>query len=270
MFRIGEFSKISRVTIKTLRWYDELGLLRPSQVEESSGYRLYTLEQLPRLYRILALKDLGFSLESIADILNSNVSSEQMRGMLKLRQAEIQQRIEEDQERLNRVEARLRLLEQEGSMSAYEVVLKRVESQRVASIRDTVPTYPHVANLFTELFDFLRKRHVEPVGPTFTIYHDGEYREKDVDVEAAAPVAKDLQGTERVRVYDMPGLELAASVVHHGAFNTLSEAYRSVMTWIQDNGYRIIGPEREIYLVCGPAQDDPTYVTEIQFPIERR
>jgi effector-binding domain-containing protein len=270
MFRIGEFSKIGRVTVKTLRWYDKMGLLRPSYVEETSGYRFYTLDQLPRLYRILALKDLGFSLDSISDMLKDSISTEQMRGMLRLRQAELQQRVAEDRERLTRVEARLRQIEQEGSMSAYEAVLKRVESQKVASIRDTVLTYRHVGGLFEELFTYLGSKQTQPDGPTFTIYYDGEYRERDVDAEAVAPIAGNLDGNERVRVYELPGLELAASVIHHGAFNNLSEAYNAVMTWIQDNGYRIIGPEREIYLVCGPAQDDPSYVTEIQFPVAKR
>jgi len=124
MIRIGDFSKLSRVSIKTLRYYDEMGLLKPIQVDRFTGYRYYEFDQLPQLYRILALKDLGFSLEEIGHFLDSDLSVEQMRGMLKLRQAEIRQQMEAEAERLERVERWLREIEQEDSMSKYDVVIK--------------------------------------------------------------------------------------------------------------------------------------------------
>ncbi len=96
MIRIGDFSKLSRVSIKALRFYDEMGLLKPISVDRFSGYRFYEYNQLPRLHRILALKDLGFSLEEIGHLLAGDLSAEQMRGMLKLRQAEIRQKVREE------------------------------------------------------------------------------------------------------------------------------------------------------------------------------
>src|SRR5512143_3025631 len=113
MIRIGDFSKLSRVSIKTLRFYDEMGLLKPIEVDRFTGYRYYEFDQLPRLYRILALKDLGFSLEEIGRLFEGDLPTEQMRGMLKLRQAEIRQQVAEEAERLERVEYRLRQIEQE-------------------------------------------------------------------------------------------------------------------------------------------------------------
>ena len=103
MIRIGDFSKLSRVSIKTLRYYDEMGLLKPIEVDRFTGYRYYDFHQLPRLYRILALKELGFSLEEIGRFLEENLSTEELRGMLKLRQAEIRQRMEEETVRLEQV-----------------------------------------------------------------------------------------------------------------------------------------------------------------------
>src|SRR5215216_1294862 len=94
MIRIGDFSKLSRVSVKTLRFYDEMCLLKPIEVDRITGYRYYEFDQLPRQHRILALKDLGFSLEEIGRLLEGDLSTEQMRGMLKLRQAEIRQRVE--------------------------------------------------------------------------------------------------------------------------------------------------------------------------------
>ena len=94
MIRIGDFSKLSRVSIKTLRFYDGMGLLKPIEVDRFTGYRYYEFDQLATLYRILALKDLGFSLEEIGRLLDGDLSTEQMRGMLKLRKAEIRQRVQ--------------------------------------------------------------------------------------------------------------------------------------------------------------------------------
>ena len=126
MLKIGDFSKLSQVSIKALRLYDEMGLLKPISVDRSSGYRFYSASQLPRLNRIIAFKDLGFSLEQITQLLNEEVSPEQIRGMLRLKQADLQQQIEEEQERLMRVAARLKQIGQENVMSDYEVVIKKI------------------------------------------------------------------------------------------------------------------------------------------------
>src|SRR5512140_3508463 len=136
MIRIGEFSRISQVSIKTLRFYDEVGLLHPSKVDDFTGYRYYTFSQLARLHRILALKEMGFPLEQIGRLLDDDLSPQHLRGMLKARRAEIQSRVDEELERLVRVEARLKQIEQEHVMSQVEVVIKKVETQSIACIRD--------------------------------------------------------------------------------------------------------------------------------------
>lgn len=141
MFKIGDFSKLSKVSVKALRYYDEIGLLKPAWVDPFTGYRYYSADQLPRLNRILALKDLGLSLEQIARLADDELPPAQIRGMLRLKQAEIQQQVEAEQARLARVEARLRQIEEEGTMPTYDVVLKKVEPQTVVAIRDIIPTY---------------------------------------------------------------------------------------------------------------------------------
>jgi DNA-binding transcriptional MerR regulator len=113
MIRIGDFSKLSRVPVKTLRYYDEVGLLKPVEVDGLTGYRLYEYSQLSTLHRILALKELGFSLEEIGRLLDDDLPVEQMRGMLKLREAEAHQRMRQEAERPGGIEARLRQSEQD-------------------------------------------------------------------------------------------------------------------------------------------------------------
>lgn len=270
MIRIGEFSRISKVSIKTLRFYDETGLLHPAQVDDFTGYRYYTFSQLAHLHRILALKEMGFPLEQIGRLLDDDLSAEQLRGMLKARRSEIQARLEDELERLSRVEARLRLLEKESSMSEIEVVIKTVEPLTIASVRDTIPTYSQQGILWRDLEGYLAMQRVRPVGPCFSMYHDEEYREQDVDAEVCEPVAASLSESKRMRVRSLPGGQMACAV-HRGPYESLGEATEAIIHWIETNGYRITGPEREIYLVPGRNgnQNDPDTVTEVQFPVEK-
>jgi effector-binding domain-containing protein len=270
MFKIGEFSKLSQVTVKTLRYYDAIGLLKPAEVDRFTGYRHYSARQLPRLNRILALKDLGLSLDQVAQLLESDLPPDQIRGMLRLRKVEIQQQMQEEQARLARVEWRLRQIEQEETMPTQEVVLKKIASLAVVSVRDTVPTYGDISQLYGEIFAHLGQHKINPAGPSIGIYYDEEYRERDVDVEAAVPVTGLVPRGDRVVGRELPAVEEMACIVHEGSFDTLHGTYGQLMAWIEANGYRIYGPNREIY-VRGPESggDPSTYVTEIQFPVEK-
>ena len=279
MIRIGDFSKLSRVSIKTLRFYDEMGLLKPVSVDSFTGYRSYEYNQLPRLHRILALKDLGFSLEEIGRLLEGDLSAEQMRGMLKLRRAEIRQKVQEEAERLERVDAWLSQIEQEDSMSKYDVVIKKVQPLKVASTRGVVPTPPEQGPLWNELEEYLEAQHVRPNGPCLTLYHDDGARERDWDIEVCEPIDSGLPETSRVKVCTLPAVAMAACVIHAGPFVTIGEAYEAIMKWIDVNGYRIVGPGREVYVrpsapvenneALASSQTDPETVTEIQFPVEK-
>ncbi len=268
MFTIGDFSKLSLVPIKTLRYYDDMNLFKPVEVDRFTGYRYYSASQLPRLNRILALKDLGFSLEQIARVLNEGLSSEQLRGMFRLKQAEQQQRVQQEQERLTRVETRLRQIEMEETMSNYDVVVKNVEPQLVASIRETLPSFQAVGRPIGELYAYLQSRGESGLGAA--LWHDKEYKTSDIDGEALVYLKQRVPETESIKVYELPGAQVA-SVVHNGAYATIGQGYDAVLHWIEANGYKIVGPNRELYLYCGTPvrQDDESYVTEIQFPIAK-
>jgi DNA-binding transcriptional MerR regulator len=283
MLKIGDFSKLSQVSVKALRYYDEIGLLKPAQVDRFTGYRYYSADQLPRLNRLLALKDLGFSLEQIAELLDEELSPVQVRGMLRLKQAEIQQRVQEEQAQLGRVEARLRYIEQEGKMPTYDVILKKIEPQLVAAIRDVIPTYADQGQLWGELDAYLTRHKVNPIGACLTFYYDTEYKERDVDLEVCEPIAGSLGSEGQVTVRELPGMETMACLLHHGNFDTISQTYQALISWIEANGYHIAGPNREVYLravvdlsgsgVEYPADyltDNPDdRLTEIQFPVEK-
>ena len=229
--------------------------------------------QLPRLNRILALKDLGFTLEQLAPLLKANLTAEQMREILKSKQAEIQRRMSEEQETLSRVEARLYIIEREGSMSQYEIVIKRMDPMRVAGVRETLPNYAGVGRLIGETFAYLESAGVRPAGPCAALWHDGEYKESDVDGTGCVPIdaqAK-ITGNERVNIFDLPAVETMACVIHHGSYSTLSRAYSALFTWADANGYKIVGDNREIYLQGGSdgSQTDESCVTEVQFAVAK-
>lgn len=267
MLRIGEFSVLTQISIKTLRYYDEVGLLKPAHVDLDSGYRFYSASQVPRLHRILALKDLGFPLERIAEAIEAGVTSDALRGMLMLREAEQQARVQEETERLNRLRARLRLIELEGIM-ASEVVLKDLGSQWIVSIREVIPGFRTVGTLFGKLYGALGPLGSE--GLAAAVFHDEEFKEHAVDVEVGVCLKKAVSVSKPLSVRELPAVT-AASIVHHGAFSRIGEAYQAVLHWIDANGYRQAGPARELFLhVSQPAsREDESNVTEIQVPVEK-
>src|SRR2546430_14874564 len=148
ILKIGEFARVGQVSIATLRHYDQCGLLKPNALDPDTNYRYYSLDQLARLNRILALKELDFTLEQIDRLLEEDLSLEQLRGMFTLKQAQTQQLIDTERARLTRLAARIRQIEQEGKMPAYEVLLKQVDALLVASIRDRIPNIAERGHLY--------------------------------------------------------------------------------------------------------------------------
>jgi DNA-binding transcriptional MerR regulator len=283
MFKIGEFSRLSRVSVRMLRHYDQLGLLKPLQTDSFTNYRYYSAEQLPRLNRILALRDLGFSLEQIAGLLDEDLPSEQLLGMLKLKRAEIEQQMQAEQLRLARLEARIRQMSEQSDRASYDVILRGVGTQLVATFRELVPDDERIQYMFNEVERYVAEHdQARADKPPFTIYHDAEYREKDIDAEVVIPLKFPFPGTDTIHVHKLPGIPSAACVVHTGSYATLYQAYNALLRWIETNNYRIAGPIREVYLRYGAdglgfelpptylAADSNQYVTELQLSVEKR
>ena len=270
MIKIGDFSRMGFVTVQTLRHYDEIGLLKPVKVDQFTGYRYYSADQLPRLNYIIALKNLGLSLDDIAVLINDSLSAEHIREIFTLKRAELQKRVLEEQKRLAQVEEVLKQIEKEGSMPKYHATIKKLEPEIVVSIRDVLPEFSGVGigEMFQELIGFLVSNGIKPTGPSMLIYRDTEYREQDADVEVAAPIGKVIPGAGRIKVYELPAVEQAATVTYNGTYEDMGEAYNEIMSWIASSGYQISGFCRELYLVSPGDTDDPSqYVTEIQVSI---
>lgn len=273
MLRIGDFAQLSRVSTKALRLYDRMGLLKPYKVDSLTSYRYYSATQLPQLNRILVFKELGFSLEEIARLLAKNVSLEEIRGMLRLKELEIQKRLEEDQYRLAKVEMRLQELEQEKNMPNYEVLLKPVEAQLVAATVGVIPNYqdcgPIMENLFERVYRHSYSQGIKKPGVGLTLYHDTKLRDENIPIEVAANIAEEIPGDEQIWVYKLPAVETMACTIHQGAFSGLGQAYNAMLEWIEKNGYQIVGSTREVYLQYEQGGDPEQYVTEVQVPVEK-
>jgi DNA-binding transcriptional MerR regulator len=281
MFKIGEFARISQVPTTALRYYDERGLLVPAHIDPTTGYRYYAVAQLGRLNRILALRDLGLSLEQIAMLLDEHIGAAQLRGMLRLRQLEQHERVREEQARLRRVETRLRDIEQEEGMPTYDVVVKTIAPQRAATRRAVLGHPTEQGRLFEEIETALATKGVTNTGFPVAIYHDMRNEETEWDIETAIPTDTSVSSADGIATRQLDGIDTAACVVHEGPYEELHAAYAAVFSWIEANNYRVAGPCREVNLRFAPLPtnfnwgegylaDDPSgFVTEVQVPVER-
>ncbi|MGW7097958.1 MerR family transcriptional regulator [Streptomyces sp. NPDC054838] len=275
MFTIGDFAKYGRVSVRMLRHYDALGLLRPARVDPASGYRFYEAEQLSRLNRVIALKELGFSLEEVGAILNERPGVAGLRGMLRQRQAELEDAVAAAAARLAAVETRLRTIESEGTMPADEIVVKSLPPVRLAELTGVAAGYapqdigPVIGPLYEELCGRVEAAGVVPTGPGLAYYEDApDAAPGSVLVHAGLPVAaavraEDLGGG--VRIVELPGVERAATVVHRGSMDGVLPTAQALARWIDAHGHRSTGFARELNLAC--PQDRDQWVTELQEPL---
>jgi DNA-binding transcriptional MerR regulator len=269
MFSIGDFASHGRVSVRMLRHYDAIGLLPPARVEPATGYRMYDAAQLARLNRIVALKDLGFTLEQVRSILDEKVSVDELRGMLRIREADLQSRLAADTARLRQVEARLRLIEEEGAMPTDDVQIKQIPGVRVAELTATADSFepesigPVIQPLYDELMKTLERANVTPTGPAVAYYEDDDDR---IVVHAAIPVNAVASPTYDFAIVDLPPIEQAATIVHRGPMDDVMATIQTLARWIDANGYRSTGYNRELYLDYG-CGDSSGWTTELQEPV---
>lgn len=275
MLNIGDFASHGRVSVRMLRHYDAIGLLRPARVDPVTGYRSYEAGQLAHLNRVIALKELGFTLQQVRAVLDERLDVAELRGMLRLRRAQLAEAIAADELRLARVEARLRTIESEGTMSAHEVVVKPVPSVRAAQLTAVAASYepedigPVIGPLFTELCRRLAGAGVEATGPSVARYQDAPDGDGAVLVLAAVPVGPSVRpDAHDFEVVDLPPIERAATIVHRGPMDEVLGTGQELARFIEENGYRSAGYARELYLEC--PQDRAQWVTELQEPVVRR
>ena len=289
MLKIGEFSRLSQVTVKTLHHYDELGLIKPTHIDPSTSYRFYTVEQLPRIHRIMALKEMGLSLEQIGLMLEKELPTDEIRGMLHFKQAEIQQEMREAQRQLSMVEFRLRMIEAEINFPDLDVVMKRLEPMRFLSFFDkpdlTLPMEELLARR-ERVAGTLRKaiedgviQHTGVVidvfhGETIIPYHSPDIGEKQHEILIGVTEAQEsitLEGIGQLTVRNEPAVENAATLFYEGKNDPAGfvEPATLLRRWAILHGYQPHNLMR-FFNHRGPLQtsNPAEFIHEAQLPVD--
>lgn len=240
MFRIGEFSIIAQVSGRLLRYYDEIGLLTPESIDSFTGYRYYSAQQLPRLNRILVLKELGLSLEQIARVLEQDTSTEEIRGMLTLRKAQIEQSVQEEMARLRMVESRLQQIDVHGQIQEPDVVLKSVPAQQFLALRDMLPNMGAVRRLVEKVYAVVPAvlgQH--SLGHIAIVIYSPVFDPEALDFEIGylltgkAPKSVRLSEDCTLTIRELPAIDTMATLVHMGRVSDTHRSYGMLGNWVE-------------------------------------
>ena len=263
-FSIGEFSKITGFSVKTLRHYHEKGILHPAWVNEETGYRYYTHVQVARGRAIHALRHMAFGLEDILEILRDCDDDADILSHLQQQKVHISEKIQQHRHVLQSLNQLIQQ-EEEATMTAqqapFEVEEKELEPQLIAGVR-MKGKYSDCGKGFAKIGKALG-RYAQ--GKPFCLYYDGEYREDDVDLEACFPL-REAREAEGISVRELAGGRCVA-LLHQGPYETLGRSYERIFQYINEKGYKTTLPSREVYLK-GPGMifrgNPKKYLTEIQ------
>ncbi len=271
MLKIGEFSKLSRISIRMLRHYDEIGLLRPVRIDAFTGYRYYGEDQLPLAGRIAALRDMGFGLSAISEVLACGGDAPSLERLLACREGELRDHLQEVERQLRLLESLRRNLREERQAMQYNVNLKTIPERNAACVRQILPRYDCEGTLWETLMRETAPLHIVDGDPCIccAVFHDGEYKEADVDVEVQKSVKGSYPDTEHVHFRTLPAVTVA-SATYQGGYHLIGEVSAAVAAWVRDNGYSFCGPAFYIYHVSPHETQNPDeFVTEICLPVEK-
>lgn len=270
MFRIGEFSKMSMTTIKTLRYYEEEGLIKPEGVDKFTGYRLYTTSQLVDVHKIQSLRQLGLSIAEIRGVLSKSIS---INDILNKRKQEVVAELAYGQEQLSRIEFMLKCQEENVIMS-YQAIIKELPECIFYSMETVIESYDKYFELIPPLGEKVMKKYPDLKCATpeycFVKYLDGEYRDKDIHIEYCEAVNKIKPDFDNIKFKEINPVK-AVSVMHKGPYSNLTSAYAFAVKWIDDNGYIISDVPRESYIDgIWNKESEEDWLTEIQIPIIKK
>ncbi|MGH6929911.1 MAG: MerR family transcriptional regulator [Dongiaceae bacterium] len=276
MFRIGEFSRIARVSGRLLRYYDSIGLLSPRRIDPATGYRYYAADQLTRLNRILALKELGLSLEQVAGMVDDKISTDEIRGMLMLKKAQLERSLSEEAARLRHIESRLQQIDEEGALSNYDVVVKSAPTQPYLAIRRTFPTMDDAIAMVGDVARAVTARIPDGARDALVVVAYSDFEEEDLDLEIGFALSRPtnrsvaLPDRSEMAMTELPGVDSLATVARRGPKHQSHLAFGALGLWMDANGYAMAGPSREVFLEL-PLQipDQEDIVMEIQFPVTK-
>lgn len=265
LYKIGMFAQINRITIKALRYYDDVGLLHPEMVNEENGYRYYTSAQLPRLHKILALREMDFSIEQIKQILEG--ASEET--MLLRKRSECMKQLSNITMKLASIDS---YLSGNYLKSDCRVVMKSLPAVKIAYMHVNLTSYSDLLYQMPYMGMEMEKVGCECAEPDycFNIYYDESYQEENINVDICEAVTQLKEDNEKLKFKELPEVELAACLLHKGSYHLLSKTYQAVVGFIEESGYEIDGKPRESYIDGIWNKDsEEEWLTEIQFPVRK-
>ncbi len=274
MLKIGDFSRLSQISIKALRHYDDLGLIQPEHTDKFTGYRYYTLKQLPRAHRIMALKEMGMSLEQIGIMLNTEMSLEELRGMFRLKQAEIEQRVRDDQKRLAMVEFHLNMIQSEDNMPELDVIVKEIEAFHALYMSVRV-TGDQIEQIGDEIYKAYKNKDFVPASYPIGIFYGDEVNPDDYEFAFAIPVHQEAEdfvlptkGT--LKVQELPSVTAVTMLLNGYSNKQLIEKKVLVQRWAIENGYTLCNEMRSVQYEPPHITPPNERVTELQVVVERK
>ena len=271
MLKIGEFSKLSRISVRMLRHYDEIGLLKPAETDRFTDYRYYREDQLPTAGRIAALRDMGFSLADIARILGIYDDREQLERFFSSRRRELEALSRDTAHKLTLLDAASERLRKEEDMS-YDVTIKTIPACYAATVRMNLPRYEDEGTIWSVLVGETARMHLVEDDPCLcaVTYLDGEYKEENVEMMAWKTVKGSYPDTEHVKFRTLPEVTVA-SCTYQGSYTQIVDVYAAVVSWMEANGYEPAAPMFNIYHVSPHETQDPdAFVTEVCYPIKKK
>ena len=272
MFRIGEFSKIVRVSPRMLRHYEKCGLFIPAEIDRFTGYRLYSAGQIPLLGRIVMLRDMGFSINEIGDILPNMDNNAYMDKVLREKTASVKSAIKAEQQKLDMLMQMSDASRKERNIMVFDVEIKKLPSVKVLSLRGIIPHYRDEGILWEKLGKYIAENQIECQNNGYSLYYDEEYKESDPDVEIAVPV-ETLGKNDGDFIYkEYPEIPVAATIRFSGPFDGgYDAASEKLAGWMEEHGYGFSGPLRG-YVVEPPSEDGDfdKCLTELQAPVEKK
>ncbi|OFW98007.1 MAG: hypothetical protein A3D94_11070 [Alphaproteobacteria bacterium RIFCSPHIGHO2_12_FULL_66_14] len=276
MFRIGEFAQIAQVSGRQLRFYDQLGLLRPAHTDPQTGYRYYSIRQLPRLNGILALKELGLSLEQIGPLLKNDIPPAELRGMLTMKRAQLERSLREEETRLRYIESRIAEIDRHGRIGDYDIVVKSVASMPFLSLHGSFENMDEAARIVRAVAED-GARQIRPALRDRLIVVARNDRDEDrLDLEIGFSLTRPSNTSVRIagghvlQAGELPAVEAMATIVRPGTNSASHTSFGALGAWIEANRYEVAGPCREVFLesIVEPPGFEGALV-EIQFPVRQ-
>ncbi|MBU3075408.1 MerR family transcriptional regulator [Clostridium estertheticum] len=269
MFKIGDFSKLTRVSVRMLRYYDEVGLFKPAKIDDFTGYRYYSAKQISYINLVMSLRDMSFNVADIAVFMKEK-SEEKLEDILKVKGEEIENNIRAEEIRLKKINSAIKDMKKERVSMSYNVTLKSLPSYKVISLRNVIPTYEAEGLLWIRLGEYIMKKNIHCNNISYSTYHDAGYKEGEVDAEVVVGVDNLMKDEDGFTFKETEAVDQAAIILVPGDYSNVAQAYNFLANWIEENGYIMIGNPRQV-AIKGPCNEKRTedYLSEIQIPVKK-